>query len=70
MALLKSVLPWVLIIAIKLYVLWASVNLINMDELSPWKLGESSTVPLTGSSNDQWVGNELMIILGSRNPHM
>ena len=43
MALLKSVLPWVLIIAIKLYVLWASVNLINMDELSPWKLGESST---------------------------
>ena len=68
MALLKSVLPWVLIIAIKLYVLWASVNLINMDELSPWKLGESSTVPLTGSLNDQQVGigNELMIILGSR----
>ena len=57
MALLKSVLPWVLIIAIKLYVLWASVNLINMDELSPWKLGESPTVPLTGSLNDQWVGN-------------
>ena len=40
MALLKSVLPWVLIIAIKLYVLWASVNLINMEELSPWKISE------------------------------
>ena len=43
MALLKNVLPWVLIIAIKLYVLWASVNLINMEELSAWKLGGFST---------------------------
>ena len=68
MALLKSVLPWVLIIAIKLYVLWASVNLINMDELSPWKLGESSTHWVFERSVG-WqlgIGNELMIILGSR----